>query len=80
MAKFSRRPEELAERSPCERPTHAYASNAFPARRGNLWVVLSVYRARRGQGTCPQDKPVDSRCAVRDLTTAPRLVSFGLTR
>ena len=23
---------------------------------------------------------VDSRCAVRDLTTAPRLGAFGLTR
>ena len=50
------------------------------ARRGNLWVVLSVYRARRGQGTCPQDKPVYSRCAVRDLPTAPRLDAYGLTR
>ena len=38
------------------------------------------YRARRGQGTCPQDKPVYSRCAVRDLPTAPRVEAFGLTR
>ena len=38
------------------------------------------YRARRGQVTCPQDKPVYSRCAVRDLPTAPRLEAFGLTR
>jgi UDP-glucuronate decarboxylase len=48
------------------------------ARWRNLWVVLggfrsgahilrqARYRARRGQGTCPQDKPMDSRCAVRD--------------
>jgi hypothetical protein len=28
--------------------------------------------ARRGQVTCPQVKPVDSPCGVRDLTTAPR--------
>ena len=27
-----------------------------------------------------QDKPVDSRCAVRDLPTAPRFGAFGLTR
>ena len=62
------------------------------ARWGNLWVVFGGslsdahvfrpirYRARRGQGTCPQDKPVGSRCAVRDLPTAPRLEAFGLTR
>ena len=62
------------------------------ARWGNLWVVFGsflsdahffrpiIYRVRRGQGTCPQDKPVDSRCAVRDLPTAPRLEAFGLTR
>ena len=29
-------------------------------------------RARRGQATCPQDKPVDSPSGVRGLTTAPR--------
>jgi|GEM_PF-6589635 len=62
------------------------------ARWENLWVVLGGflpgthiflqirYRARGGQGTCPQDKPVYSRCAVRDLPTAPRLEAFGLTR
>ena len=27
-----------------------------------------------------RDGPVDSRYAVRDLTTAPRLGAFGLTR
>lgn len=36
--------------------------------------------ARRGQATCPRGEPVDSRCAVRDLPTAPRLGAFGLTR
>ena len=61
-------------------------------RQGNLWVDFDSfevnhcifrrirYRARRGQATCPQDKPMDSRCAVRDLPTAPRLGAFGLTR
>ena len=39
-----------------------------------------VEHARRGQATCPQDEPVDSRYAVRDLTTAPRVGAFGRTR
>ena len=59
-------------------------------RQRNLWVVFEVLRrmllelgcvveyARRGQATCPQDEPVDSRYAVRDLTTAPRRFAFGL--
>jgi hypothetical protein len=65
------------------------------ARQGKLWVIFREcfdfwiatrifrwvrYRARRGQGTCTQDKPVYSRYAVRDLPTAPRLGAFGLTR
>jgi hypothetical protein len=37
-------------------------------------------RARRGQVTCPQGKPVDSPFGVRDLPTAPRRLAFGLTR
>ena len=60
-------------------------------RPGNLWVVKEDFPGepshklpsapdRRGQATCPQDEPVDSRYAVRDLTTAPRLRAFGLTR
>ena len=64
----------------------------FLARGGYLWVVLTVpgrllpfiwqirYRARYGQVTCPQDEPMDSRCAVRDFPTAPRVEAFGLTR
>jgi hypothetical protein len=62
------------------------------ARWGNLWVVIDGYwpatrifqqiryRARHGQGTCPQDKHVYSRYAVRDLPTAPLHEAFGLTR
>jgi len=63
----------------------------FLARPENPWVDFEDfgslpdfqpirYRARRGQGTCPQDKPVYSRCAVRDLPTAPRVEAYGLTR
>jgi hypothetical protein len=49
----------------------------------NLWVAFDgsmVQRVRHGQVTCPQDKPVDSRFAVRDLPTAPRFETYGLTR
>jgi hypothetical protein len=37
-------------------------------------------RARRGQVTRPQGKPVDGPFGVRDLPTAPRRLAFGLTR
>jgi hypothetical protein len=62
------------------------------ARWGNMWVVIDGYwpatrifqqiryRACHGQGTCPQDKHVYSRYAVRDLPTAPLHEAFGLTR
>ena len=33
---------------------------------------LEATRARGGQATRPQDKPVDGPCGVRNLTTAPR--------
>jgi hypothetical protein len=36
------------------------------------WVESWDMRARRGQATRPQDKPVDGPYGVRGLTTAPR--------